>query len=102
MSEDSTPERDEITATEDRGVEHDETEARARRRERRFGFRGDTLLEAAKKELELTSLRLRDEERQARKRYDDDAERYRIAANATEDEIAELEAVLPEVSDDGR
>lgn len=81
-----------MSDTSDAEVSHNETEARRQRRERRFRNTAETTIEAAKRELEQRSRDMRHEERMARKRWDeDDAEKYRIAANAIENAIAELE-----------
>ena len=75
-------------------VNHDETEARKERRERRFRNIADPTVKEAKRLLKKRSRKLREEERLARKRWDEeDAETYRVAANAIENAIAELEDV---------
>lgn len=77
------------------GVLHDETEARAERRGRRFRCIAKPTVKESGRQLRKRARKLREEERMARKRHDEEqAEEYREAANALEDAIAEVEDYL--------
>lgn len=71
---------------------HDETKARQERRERRFSSIAEPTVNEAKRQVKHRVRKLREEEKNARRRSDEEqADTYRRAANALENALAELE-----------